>query len=136
MRTSHRVLAITLIGLAACEGGGVGDSVSSTSTQAPVVGNAVGPGISVGEALANDSGQPLLVNGYLFADTEGTVTLASEVAESFPPQPAGDQVVVQGLNLQDYELTESEGRAWTEDQIQVLGVLDGSTLHVSNTLSG
>ncbi len=136
MRTQHLFLAIALVGLAACGGGASDGSSSPSSTVVPATPNAMGPGISVSEALADDSGQPLLVNGFLFVDADGNATLASAIAESFPPQPGGDQVAVEGLNLGDYELTMGQDRSWTEDQVQVLGVLDGTTLQVSNTLSG
>lgn len=136
MRTPYLLLAVALIALAACGDGAADGSLTSTSTVAAPAPNAMGPGISVSEALADESGQPLLVNGFLFVDKDGNVTLASALAESFPPQPGGDEVVVEGLNLSDYELTESQDLSWTEDQVQVLGVLDGNTLQVSNTLSG
>jgi hypothetical protein len=96
----------------------------------------MGPGISIKDALTADSGQPLLVNGFLFVEEEGTVTLASLMAESLPPIPGGDQLVVEGLDLGGYQFSESQGLRWTDDLVQVLGVLNGNTLTVSDTLSG
>ncbi|NIR40076.1 MAG: hypothetical protein GWN07_30085, partial [Actinobacteria bacterium] len=42
---------------------------------------------------------PLLVNGYVFVGADGSVVLADAIAESFPPQPAGSQITVQGVDL-------------------------------------
>jgi hypothetical protein len=44
--------------------------------------------------------------------------------------------VVEGLDLGGFDFSESRGLRWTDDSVQVLGVLDGNTLTVSNTLSG
>ena len=96
----------------------------------------MGPGISIKDALTADFGQPLLVNGFLFVEEDGTVTLASLMAESLPPIPGGDQLVVEGLDLGGYQFSESQGLRWTDDLVQVLGVLNGNTLTVSDTLSG
>lgn len=122
-----------VLALAACS---TSDDGGSSSTVASAPGSAMGPGISVGEALDQGSTQPLLVNGFLFIDTDGKVTLASVMAESLPPIPGGDQVTVEGLDLGGYELSQSQGVRWTDQPVQVLGILDGNTLTVSSTLSG
>ena len=44
--------------------------------------------------------------------------------------------MVEGLDLDDYQLTESQGFLWSDDPVQVLGVLNDNTLTVSETLSG
>lgn len=119
--------------LAAC--GGAEDR-GSDPTVGVVPGSATGPGISIEDALADDSGQPLLVNGFLFVDEDGTVTMASLMAESLPPIPGGDQLVVEGLDLGGYDFSESQGFRWTDDLAQVLGVVNSNTLTASNTLSG
>ena len=98
--------------------------------------SAMGPGVSIEDALTTDPGQPLLVNGFLYVEQDGTVALVSLMAESLPPIPGGDQLVVEGLYLDDYQLTESQGFLWSDDPVQVLGVLNDNTLTVSETLSG
>jgi hypothetical protein len=131
-----RLFGLLLIGalvLAAC--GGAEDG-GSDPTVGAVPGSATGHGISIGDALTDHSGQPLLVNGFLFVDEDGTVTMASLMAESLPPIPGGDQVVVEGLDLGGYQFSESHGLRWTDESVQVLGVLNGNTLTVSNTVSG
>jgi hypothetical protein len=132
----RRLFGLLIIGglvLAAC--GGAEDG-GSDPTVGAVPGSAMGPGISIEDALTNNSGQPLLVNGFLFVDGDGTVIMASFMAESLPPIPGGDQVAVEGLDLGGYRFSESQGLRWTDDSVQVLGVLNGNTLTASNTLSG
>lgn len=92
----------------------------------------MGPGISVEEALASTLDEPLLVNGYIFVYADGSVVLADMVAESFPPQPAGATVTVEGLDLMQIPLTEGpadaeiEITAWTDVQVQLIGeIVDG-----------
>jgi hypothetical protein len=133
MKRLFGVLIIGALVLAAC--GGAEDG-GSDPTVGVVPGSAMGPGISIEDALTTNSGQPLLVNGFLFVDEDGNVTMASLMAESLPPLPGGDQLVVEGLDLGGYQFSESQGLRWTDDSVQVLGVLSGNTLTVSNTLSG
>ena len=131
-----RLVGLLIIGslvLAACSGA---EDAGSDPTVGVSPGSAMGPGISTEDALTADSGQPLLVNGFLFVEEDGTVTLASLMAESLPPIPGGDQLVVEGLDLGGYQFSESQGLRWTDDLVQVLGVLYGNTLTVSDTLSG
>jgi hypothetical protein len=94
--------------------------------------NAVGPGISVAEALAFEGSEPVLVNGFVFVYADGTVVVADAMAESFPPQPAGDQMRAEDLDLMQIPLTEGpsdmeiEIVQWTDLPVQVLGsVVDG-----------
>lgn len=98
-------------------------------------GAAVGPGISVGEAIDFDGDEPVLVNGYLFVDTEGNATLASTIAESFPPQPGGDTLRVEGLDLTEFDFSEEQGIRWTDDRVQILGTVDGGVLVHGDTPS-
>ena len=92
----------------------------------------MGPGISVAEALAWTSEGPLLINGYLFVYADGSVVFADAIAESFPPQPAGASVGVEGIDLMQIPLTEGPADSeiaitdWTETQIQLIGeIVDG-----------
>jgi hypothetical protein len=133
MKRLFGLLIIGALVLAAC--GGAEDG-GPDPTVGVVPGNAMGPGISIEDALTDNSGQPLLVSGFLFVDEDGTVTMVSLMAESSPPIPGGDQLVVEGLDLGGYQFTESQGLRWTDDSVQVLGVLNSNTLTVSNTLSG
>ena len=128
--------AVAAIGLAACADTQDSKPDSSDTTVSVSPGSAMGPGISVADALDNESGEPLLVNGFLFVGKDGTVTLASAIGESLPPVPGGDQLLIEGLNIDAYQLSESQGEMWTDDPVQVLGIRSGDTLTVSDTLSG
>ena len=98
--------------------------------------DAIEPGISIEDALTDNSGQPLLVNGFLCVGEDGNVTMASRMAVSLSPIPGGNQLVVEGLGLGGYQFSEIKGLRWTDDSVQVPGVLNGNTLTVSNILSG
>ena len=84
---------------------------------------ASGPGISIAEAV-NQAGQgPLLVNGSLFVDADGTVLLCDAIAESFPPQCGGTRLEVRGLDHAGVpDLQEADGVRWAE-QAQILGTV-------------
>ena len=93
----------------------------------------VGPGISIGEALTSNLDGPLLVNGHLFAQN-GEVRLCELLAESFPPQCAGEFLVVQGLDLTTMEGLTSEGSVtWSNQFVQVLGTVEEEVLTVAET---
>ncbi|MCB2224500.1 MAG: hypothetical protein KQH83_10070 [Actinobacteria bacterium] len=141
------ILTVLLLGLlaAAC-GTEAGDGAELPPSSEPTVSDglplgddgatspmATGPGISVADALASTLEGPLLVNGYVFVYADGSVVLADVIAESFPPQPAGATVTVEGLDLMAIALTEGpadteiEITAWTDMPVQVLGrVVDGT----------
>ena len=121
--------AIATIG-AACAG-----DTTRTSEDPDDDGNATGPGISVEEALASSSTEPVLVNGFLFISPNGDVTLASALAESCPAQPGGATIPVEGADLDGREFTESQGHRWTDQQVQVLGVVQDGVLVADDTTS-
>ena len=97
----------------------------------------VGPGISVTEALDSTLAGPLLVNGFIVTTPDGLVYLAELLAESFPPQPGGDRLIVEGLDLDAFAgLTSAQGITWSEQNVQVLGIVSDGILTVSATASG
>jgi hypothetical protein len=97
----------------------------------------VGPGISVTEALDSTLAGPLLVNGFIVTTPDGLVYLAELLAESFPPQPGGDKLIVEGLDLDAFAgLTSAQGITWSEQNVQVLGIVSDGILTVSATASG
>ncbi len=113
--------AILALAGAACGGGG---------DEEPVTGSAVGPGISIEEALAFDGEQPLLVNGVIVASGE-EVRLCSALAESFPPQCGEPSLIVEGLDLDSLTGLSSEGAVtWSEEQVQLVGSVSDATLTV------
>jgi hypothetical protein len=87
--------------------------------------------ISVGEARAGNHEGPVLVKGYLFVDAEGKAILADAILESYPPQPGGALLEVEGIDLADVEgLQTDQGRSWTNDMVELLGTVEGKTLVV------
>jgi hypothetical protein len=141
----RRIAAALLLGgvlITACGGDTLDDAAEvplepSISDGLPLADDAatmsdVGPGISLDEALAATPGEPLLVNGYVFVYDDGTVVFADLIAESFPPQPAGAMVTVEGLDLMNIPLTEGPTdteiaiTAWTDSPVQLVGaIVDG-----------
>lgn len=111
---------------------GISDPLPTAGDDGATMLAGMGPGISVAEALESTLDEPLLVNGYVFVYSDGTVVIADVIAESFPPQPAGAQIEVEGLDLMQIPLTEGpddtelEIVAWTDVQVQLIGeVVDG-----------
>ena len=108
------------------DGGGAGDTV-----MAPV-----GPTMTVAELLAAEGEGPYSVKGYLFVLEDGRVILSDAIAESYPPQPGGDQIEVRGANLQGVPLeepTDSELATvqWTNEPIELIGWVEDGVFHGS-----
>ena len=115
------------------------ETTTTTGAEAPDAGvsSAVGPGISVGEALESNLAGPLLVNGFLITDSDGTVRLAELLAESLPPQAGGATLIVEGLDLDNLAgLTSAQGITWSDQPVQLLGEVDDGVLTVSTLSSG
>jgi hypothetical protein len=115
------VLAVVLVG-AAC-----GTSEDDT-----------GP-FSVAEAVDLQSDAPVVVRGFLVVNSDGQNLLADSLLESHPPQAGDSTVVVRGLDLGSIpRLQRFDGDspiqtvAWTDDLIELRGIVSGDTL----TLSG
>ncbi len=125
-------LALLLGLLAACVSTGSAPSTVPATTGAGAdadgiltiaSGTAVGPGISIEEAIGNGGDGPLLVNGALFVDPDGRVLLCDAMAESFPPQCGGTRLEVHGLDIATVpEMQEANGARWVE-QVQLLGTV-------------
>lgn len=122
-------LIVLGLALAAC---GSDEDGGPTAKPPPAAGIAAGPGISIDEAIALDSDEPLLVNGWIRAES-GEIRFCDAVAESYPPQCVGTQLVVVGLKLAEVDgLQRASGVAWTE-RTQLLGVVADGKITVSET---
>jgi hypothetical protein len=94
----------------------------------PTDAQAVGPGISVEEALVSQLDGPLLVNGTLVRMADGSIRLVDGTDTLDGPS----SLLVEGLDASAYDWTESDG-AQVTGTVQVLGTVDGDTLVVSVT---
>jgi hypothetical protein len=136
MRTISLFAAVlAAAALAGCGGEDTTDDASGGAGSVPQTsGLAAGPGISIEQALAADTDEPLLVNGNLLAQ-DGEVRLCYALAESFPPQCGGPSLVVEGLKLEEVDGLITEGDvSWTDRPMQLLGVVEDGTLTVSENV--
>lgn len=118
------VIAALLVALLAAACGGDDDEAAVTGTTGTTA-------VSIDEALASDSSEPLLVSGNLLV-TADDVRLCSALAESFPPQCGGASLVVDGLDLATVDGLMTEGDvSWTDRPIELRGVVSDGTLTVS-----
>ena len=141
MKKGHHFLGVFVILLgtlaAACSDNG--DDITPVDGTVSGPGLAIGPGVTVPEALSSRLDSPLLVNGYLLVrggehDNPEQVRLCEALAESFPPQCGGSFLLVEGLGLKSIDGLVSEGPiSWTEQPIQLLGVVDGEVLTVGSS---
>ncbi|HSR48008.1 MAG TPA: hypothetical protein VLL77_08465 [Anaerolineales bacterium] len=159
MKRLSALLAATALLLAACSGASTGETPSSdvepapttttpeTGGETPLAGDqggtmiaGMGPGISVADLLSATGDGPFLVNGYVFVSTDGSAIISDAIAESYPPQPAGAQVRIDGVDLMQLPLVEGPAdseittASWTDQPIQLLGdLVDG--VFVGNSLA-
>ena len=121
------LLIVFALGLAACGS----DADGEPAPQPPAVaGIGAGPGISIDEAIAFESNEPLLVNGNIWADGN-KIYFCDAVAESYPPQCAGVRLEVVGVKLAEVDGLQRVGEiAWTE-RTQLLGVVADGKITVS-----
>jgi hypothetical protein len=129
-------LLATLLAAAALAGcGGDESSDDAGGSSVPQTsGIAAGPAVSIHDALAADSDEPLLVSGNLLALGD-EIRLCSALAESFPPQCGGASLHVDGLEVAEVDGLITEGDvSWTDRPIELLGVVENDTLTVSENV--
>lgn len=82
------------------------------------------------QALAAADGTRLAVTGFLVGQADGPLWLATELAESDPPQPAGPALAVQGLAPKDVPgvTRRADGAVWSAGPVTVQGVVRGGVL--------
>ncbi|HSL64709.1 MAG TPA: hypothetical protein VK874_08630 [Gaiellaceae bacterium] len=126
-------LALALVVLAGSGCGGDQDTASTTATAPPA--SAVGPGLTVAEAIESDLEGPLLVRGAL-VELDGTLRLCDALAESYPPQCGGASLVVDGYDIAAADgMQQASGVRWAEGA-KLLGEVDDGVLRVSPTATG
>lgn len=131
MRPVHLLVCLSVaLLLVACGGGepaGLGDG-PATATSDPASGTTPRT-YRLEEALEVRPEGPVSVVGLLIDDGSGW-RLCGAVAESYPPQCAGESVRVSGLDPDRHRLEEAQGVRWKQDAT-VLGELRGDELVVS-----
>ncbi len=142
------LLTTSVLLVGACSGSG-DDPGESPSTDAGQVSppassggisppaSAVGPGLSVSDALKSELDLPLLVNGFLISDG-ATTKLCEAMLESYPPQCGGPFLLVENVDLASFPNMRTEGSvSWIDDFVQLLGPVDDGVLRVaSNVIAG
>jgi len=140
----RRLLGAMVVAMVLVAGCGDADepAVSATATVpgggavTPGGGAAMGPGLSVAEALTTTADGPLLVRGFLLARGD-VVQLCETLAKSLPPQCSGGSLTVAGLNIEGRgDLEEAEGTRWSAAEITLLGEVTAGTLTVDPTATG
>ena len=135
MKTTLAVFAATVL-LAACGDATAGEPTTTITTGTTIspagVRANVGDSISVEEALEADPTVLVLVEAYLFVLEDGRVVLADSILESYPPQPGGATIAVDGFSTEGMALEMAppdSGLAtvkWTNEPFGLLGsVQDG-----------
>lgn len=95
-------------------------------------GMVVDGGLTVADALASDATGVIAVKGYVVAKGD-EVRLCDALAESFPPQCAGDSVLLDSLDAIDPDELMTEGEvSWTDVQQTVLGELSDGILNTTS----
>lgn len=86
--------------------------------------------LSVAEAPADSSGRRVPVRGHAVASA-GTTVLCAVLAESWPPQPGGAVLPVEGLTVASLPGARTVTHTtWTPEPVVVEGVLVDGSLHV------
>lgn len=111
------LLVVLVLGLAACGG----EETSEPASSPPA--SAMGPGLSVAEAIESDLEGPLLVRGVL-VERDGKLRLCSAILES-QPQCGEPSLAIDG---------QVDGDAG--DQVKLLGEVEGGAIRLSATSTG
>ena len=132
MKTLKLLVPVLIVGALAVAACGADESdADRPSTEPPAIaGIGAGPGISIEEAIALESPEPVLVNGWVHAQG-GVIRFCDAIAESYPPQCPGVSLLVEGLKLEEVDgLQRASGVAWSE-RTQLLGVVSDGKITVS-----
>jgi hypothetical protein len=136
MKPLKLLLPLLVLGALAVAACGNDDDSSEPAQPQPsaIAGLGAGPGISIEEAIALDSSEPVLVNGWVYA-RGGEIRFCDAVAESYPPQCPGVSLLVEGLKLEEVDgLQRASGVAWSE-RTQLLGVVQDGKLTVGENVA-
>lgn len=127
------VSTLLVIALAACGGDSgaepsdppVSDGPSGDPVLVIAAGDPDGPGMSVADAMRHGPTDDVVaVTGALFVDPDGTVRLCDAIAESYPPQCAGERIVVEGLDLTSIPDLRTDGQVGWAESVTLLGSVE------------
>jgi hypothetical protein len=103
---------------------------SASSGAAPVPGGE----LTVEEAIAFGSSEPVVVKGTIIAPKKEPPRLCNALLESNPPQCGRPSLVVRGIDLETIPgLVTAEGVSFTNEEVTLLGTVHGTVLAVSAT---
>jgi hypothetical protein len=124
------LLILGSLALAACGSDESGEPATTPQPPPASAGLGAGPGISIEEAIALQSPEPVLVNGWVHAKGD-EIRFCDAIAESYPPQCPGVSLLVEGLKLEEVDGLQRAGDvAWSE-RTQLLGVVADGKITVS-----
>jgi hypothetical protein len=132
MNALRPILPLVIFGTLAVAACVSDESGQTTTPERPPAsaGLGAGPGISIEQAIALGSPEPVLVNGWVHAQG-GQIRFCDAIAESYPPQCPGVSLLVEGLKLEEVDgLQRASGVAWS-DRTQLLGVVADGKITVS-----
>lgn len=109
------LVVVLVLSLAACGG----EETSEPAPSPPA--SAMGPGLTVAEAIDSDLEGPLLVRGVL-VERDGKLRLCSAILESQPPQCGEPSLAIEG-----------DAGGDVGDQVKLLGEVEGGEIRLSGT---
>jgi hypothetical protein len=93
----------------------------------------VDDGLSVSEAIAYDESQPVAVHGHVVRTSE-SAQLCEALAESYPPQCGGANLILVNPNAtDDLTLLEDGDVQWSPDIVVLIGTVTGTELTIDIT---
>jgi hypothetical protein len=93
----------------------------------------VDDGLSVSEAIAYEGSQPVAVHGYVVRTSE-SAQLCEALAESYPPQCGGANLILVNPNAtDDLPLLEDGNVQWSPDIVILIGTVTGIELTIDTT---
>ncbi len=111
-------------------------SDENDGTATPSMGMPVDGGLTVSEALSTSATGVLAIQGFVFDDGSGP-KLCEALAESFPPQCAGESIPVSGFETAiSVPLVSEQSVTWTDTAVTLFGEIVDGTFVADPTVTG
>ena len=92
----------------------------------------VAAGLSVDEVLSRETiDGPFVVEAFFVVDADGNGHLCSALAESYPPQCAGERLPIAGTIPDIDEYQSAQGVSWSDFPVLVEGTWDGTVFTIT-----